>query len=91
MRQAADNVARMSLELRGNAPFIVFDDADIDRAVDGAMNSKFRNTGQTCVCANRILVHAPVYDEFSEKLAKRVAAMPVRAVYRMHAQCVELG
>ena len=77
MRHAANNVARMSLELGGNAPFIVFDDADIDAAVEGALGSKFRNTGQTCVCANRLLVHAPVYDEFAAKLTARVAAMKV--------------
>ena len=68
MRQASDQVKRMSLELGGNAPFIVFDDADLDAAVEGALVSKYRNNGQTCVCANRIFVQAPVYDAFAEKL-----------------------
>jgi succinate-semialdehyde dehydrogenase/glutarate-semialdehyde dehydrogenase len=68
MEQCAATVKRTSMELGGNAPFIVFDDADIDEAVKGAMNCKFRNAGQTCVCANRILVQESVYDEFSEKL-----------------------
>jgi len=65
------------MELGGNAPFIVFDDADLDAAVEGAMVSKFRNTGQTCVCANRIYVQAGVYDAFAEKLKAAVAAMKV--------------
>ena len=69
MRQAADQVMRTSMELGGNAPFIVFDDADIDAAVEGAMISKYRNNGQTCVCANRIYVQAGVYEQFAEKLA----------------------
>ena len=60
---------KLSLELGGNAPFIVFDDADLDAAVQGAIASKYRNTGQTCVCANRLLVQAGVYDEFAAKLA----------------------
>lgn len=77
MRGAADSVKRLSLELGGNAPFIVFDDADIDLAVEGAIVSKFRNGGQTCVCANRILVQAGVYDAFAEKLSTRVNAMKV--------------
>lgn len=68
MRQCADTVKKVSLELGGNAPFIVFDDADLDAAVVGAMASKYRNTGQTCVCANRLLVQAGVYDAFVEKL-----------------------
>ncbi len=72
MRQSADQIKKVSLELGGNAPFIVFDDADVDAAVDGAMISKYRNAGQTCVCANRLYVQAGVYDEFAEKLAKRV-------------------
>lgn len=76
MRGAADSVKRLSLELGGNAPFIVFDDADLDLAVEGALVSKFRNGGQTCVCANRILVQAGVYDAFA-KLADRVDAMRV--------------
>lgn len=77
MRQASDSVKRLSLELGGNAPFIIFDDADIDLAVDGAIASKFRNGGQTCVCANRILVQADIYDAFAEKLSARVSAMKV--------------
>ncbi|TGQ31024.1 NAD-dependent succinate-semialdehyde dehydrogenase [Mesorhizobium sp. M00.F.Ca.ET.216.01.1.1] len=77
MRGAADSIKRLSLELGGNAPFIVFDDADLDLAVDGAIASKFRNGGQTCVCSNRILVQAGVYDAFAEKLSARVSAMTV--------------
>ncbi|GAB3449171.1 NAD-dependent succinate-semialdehyde dehydrogenase [Insolitispirillum peregrinum] len=77
MRGAADSIKRLSLELGGNAPFIVFDDADVDSAVEGALVSKFRNGGQTCVCANRILVQAGVYDAFASKLAARVSAMKV--------------
>ncbi|WVT76457.1 NAD-dependent succinate-semialdehyde dehydrogenase (plasmid) [Sinorhizobium chiapasense] len=77
MRGAADSVKRLSLELGGNAPFIVFDDADIELAIEGAIVSKFRNGGQTCVCANRILVQAGVYDRFAEKLTARVNAMKV--------------
>ena len=77
MRQCADTVKKMSLELGGNAPFIVFDDADIDAAVDGAMASKYRNSGQTCVCANRLIVQDGVYEEFAEKLAKAVEALNV--------------
>ncbi|PDT14785.1 succinate-semialdehyde dehydrogenase (NADP(+)) [Rhizobium sp. J15] len=77
MRGASDSVKRLSLELGGNAPFIVFDDADLDAAVEGAIASKFRNGGQTCVCANRILVQAGVYDAFAEKLAARVDRMKV--------------
>lgn len=77
MRGAADSVKRLSLELGGNAPFIVFDDADLDLAVEGAIISKFRNGGQTCVCANRILVQSGVYDRFAEKLTARVNAMKV--------------
>lgn len=77
MRGAADSVKRLSLELGGNAPFIVFDDADIDLAVEGALISKFRNGGQTCVCANRILVQSGVYDAFARKLAAKVDAMKV--------------
>ncbi|KQZ62151.1 NAD-dependent succinate-semialdehyde dehydrogenase [Rhizobium sp. Root149] len=77
MRGAADSVKRLSLELGGNAPFIVFDDADLDLAVEGAIASKFRNGGQTCVCANRLLVQAGVYDAFAEKLSSRVNAMKV--------------
>ncbi len=77
MEQCAATVKKVSMELGGNAPFIVFDDADIDAAVEGAMMSKFRNTGQTCVCANRILVHDKVYDTFAEKLAEKVRALKV--------------
>ncbi|MDX1709726.1 MAG: NADP-dependent succinate-semialdehyde dehydrogenase [Rhodovibrionaceae bacterium] len=77
MEQCASTVKKVSLELGGNAPFIVFDDADLDAAVDGAMMCKFRNTGQTCVCANRILVHEKVYDEFAKKLTERVNGMNV--------------
>jgi len=73
MRQAAQQITRVSLELGGNAPFIVFEDADLDAAVDGAMAAKFRNAGQTCVCANRILVHAEVHDAFVAKLSDSVA------------------
>ncbi len=72
MRQCADTMKRLSLELGGNAPFIVFDDADLDAAVAGALASKYRNAGQTCVCANRILVQASVHDAFAEKLAAAV-------------------
>ena len=77
MRQCADTVKKTSMELGGNAPFIVFDDADLDAAVAGAMICKFRNTGQTCVCANRIYVQAGVYDAFAEKLAAAVSALKV--------------
>lgn len=77
MEQSASTVKKISLELGGNAPFIVFDDADLDAAVDGAMASKFRNTGQTCVCANRILVQDEVYDEFAAKLTQAVRGMKV--------------
>jgi succinate-semialdehyde dehydrogenase/glutarate-semialdehyde dehydrogenase len=75
MRQSASTVKKVSLELGGNAPFIVFDDADLDAAVDGAMLSKYRNMGQTCVCANRLLVQDGVYDAFEKKLAERVGKM----------------
>ncbi|MEY4723940.1 MAG: hypothetical protein RL043_89 [Pseudomonadota bacterium] len=76
-RQSAQTIKKLSLELGGNAPFIVFDDADLDAAVEGALASKFRNAGQTCVCANRIYVQAGVYQAFSERLAKRVAEFKV--------------
>lgn len=79
MRQASDTVKKVSLELGGNAPFIVFDDADLDAAVLGLMASKYRNTGQTCVCANRIYVQSGVYDEFVEKLKVAVSKMVVGA------------
>jgi succinate-semialdehyde dehydrogenase/glutarate-semialdehyde dehydrogenase len=77
MAQCASTVKKVSLELGGNAPFIVFDDADLEAAAEGAMASKFRNTGQTCVCANRIFVQDGVYDAFSKKLADKVNAMKV--------------
>ena len=77
MRQCSDQIKKISLELGGNAPFIVFDDADLDAAVEGAMMSKFRNAGQTCVCANRIYVQAGVYDAFAEKLQKAVSRLVV--------------
>ena len=77
MKQCAPTIKKLSLELGGNAPFIVFDDADIDSAVEGAMVSKYRNAGQTCVCANRLYVQDAVYDQFVEKLAARAAAIQV--------------
>ncbi|HEY6280296.1 MAG TPA: NADP-dependent succinate-semialdehyde dehydrogenase [Burkholderiales bacterium] len=77
MRQCADTVKKISLELGGNAPFIVFDDADLDAAVQGAIASKYRNTGQTCVCANRILVQESVYDVFAAKLVAKVKVFKV--------------
>ncbi len=77
LRQAADQVMKCSMELGGNAPFIVFDDADLDAAVQGAIMSKYRNNGQTCVCANRIYVQAAVHDAFVEKLTAAVEAMQV--------------
>jgi len=77
LKQAADQVMKCSMELGGNAPFIVFDDADLDAAVEGAIMCKFRNNGQTCVCANRIYVQAGVYDDFAAKLKDRVSKMKV--------------
>ena len=77
MSQCAGTVKKVSLELGGNAPFIVFDDADLDEAVKGAIASKYRNTGQTCVCANRLLVQNGVYDAFAAKLAEAVKALKV--------------
>lgn len=77
MRQCADQIKKVSLELGGNAPFIVFDDADLDAAVEGAMASKYRNAGQTCVCANRIYVQSNVYDAFAAKLAAKVGELSV--------------
>jgi succinate-semialdehyde dehydrogenase/glutarate-semialdehyde dehydrogenase len=77
MRQSADTIKKLSLELGGNAPFIVFDDADIDAAVEGAMISKYRNTGQTCVCANRLYVQRPVLQAFTDKLVAKVRALKV--------------
>ncbi|MDV5227833.1 NAD-dependent succinate-semialdehyde dehydrogenase [Providencia rettgeri] len=77
MAQCADTVKKLSLELGGNAPFIVFDDADLDAAVQGALAAKFRNSGQTCVCANRILVQEGVYEEFAKRLAKAVNELKI--------------
>ncbi len=76
-RASAGTLKKLSLELGGNAPFIVFDDADLDAAVDGLMVSKFRNGGQTCVCPNRVYVQRGVHDRFVEKLAARVGALKV--------------
>jgi succinate-semialdehyde dehydrogenase/glutarate-semialdehyde dehydrogenase len=81
MRASADTLKRVSLELGGNAPFIVFDDADLDKAVEGAVASKFRNTGQTCVCANRIFVQDAVFDAFSHKLAAAAKRLKVGAAW----------
>ncbi|MCY4300858.1 MAG: NAD-dependent succinate-semialdehyde dehydrogenase [Aestuariivita sp.] len=77
LRQASDNVLKCSMELGGNAPFIVFEDADLDAAVEGAMICKFRNNGQTCVCANRIYVHENIYDQFAEKMKCAVEKLTV--------------
>jgi succinate-semialdehyde dehydrogenase/glutarate-semialdehyde dehydrogenase len=77
MRQGADQIMKLGLELGGNAPFIVFDDADLDAAVEGAMISKYRNAGQTCVCANRLYVQAGIYDAFATKLAEKVGQLKV--------------
>lgn len=77
--QCAPTLKRMSLELGGNAPFIVFDDADLDAAVEGAIASKYRNSGQTCVCANRFLIQSGIYDRFADKLTQAVAALKVGA------------
>jgi succinate-semialdehyde dehydrogenase/glutarate-semialdehyde dehydrogenase len=77
MRQCADTVKKLSLELGGNAPFIIFDDADLDAAVEGALTSKYRNTGQTCICANRMLVQSGIYDAFMEKFTEAVAKQKV--------------
>jgi len=77
MKQSADTIKKLSLELGGNAPFIVFDDADLDEAVEGAIVSKYRNAGQTCVCANRLYVQAGVYDAFAEKLVAAVGKLKV--------------
>ena len=73
MRACASTVKRLSLELGGHAPFIVFDDADLDAAVEGAIASKYRNSGQTCVCANRLIVQQGVYDEFAGRLVEAVS------------------
>jgi succinate-semialdehyde dehydrogenase/glutarate-semialdehyde dehydrogenase len=77
MRQSADTIKKLSLELGGNAPFIVFDDADLDAAADGLMQSKYRNAGQTCVCANRVYVQAGVYDAFAGKVRERMLKLQV--------------
>ena len=77
MAQSSNSLKKLSLELGGNAPFIVFEDADIDQAVAGAMVSKFRNAGQTCVCVNRFLIHEKVYDEFTAKLCKAVSELKI--------------
>jgi succinate-semialdehyde dehydrogenase/glutarate-semialdehyde dehydrogenase len=77
MKECASTVKKLSLELGGNAPFIIFDDADLDAAVEGVMASKFRNSGQTCVCANRIFVHAPVYEEVATKLKQAMQKLKV--------------
>ena len=85
-RRSADTLKKLSLELGGNAPFIVFDDADLDAAVDGLMAAKFRNGGQTCVCPNRVFVHDAVHDAFVEKLAARVGALKVGPAAREDSQ-----
>src|SRR5260370_35807601 len=77
MKKSADTIKKLSLELGGNAPFIVFDDADLDAAVEGAIISKYRNAGQTCVCANRLYVQAGVYDAFAQKLVAAVKKLKV--------------
>ncbi len=77
MRQSAETIKKISLELGGNAPLIVFDDADLDEAIEGAIASKYRNAGQTCVCANRVFVQAGIYDKFAAALAAKVAEMKV--------------
>ncbi len=76
-RQCADTVKKLTLELGGNAPLLVFDDADLDQAVAGAMASKYRNAGQTCVCANRILVQSGIYDRFAAALVEAVKKLAV--------------
>ncbi len=86
LRASADTLKRVSLELGGNAPFIVFDDADLDAAVTGAIASKFRNTGQTCVCANRLLIQDGVFDAFSEKLAAAVDKLRVGSAWENDVQ-----
>lgn len=88
MKQCADTVKRTSMELGGNAPFIVFDDADIDAAVEGAIVSKYRNAGQTCVCANRMFVQSGVHDAFVQRLVKRVAGLRVGIGSE---PCVDIG
>jgi succinate-semialdehyde dehydrogenase/glutarate-semialdehyde dehydrogenase len=77
LKQAADNVLRTSMELGGNAPFLVFEDADLDKALEGAMQAKFRNMGEACTAANRFLVHSSIADEFSQRIAERVSKLKV--------------
>lgn len=86
MEQCSSTMKKVSMELGGNAPFIVFDDADLDRAVEGAIASKFRNSGQTCVCTNRILVQEGVHDAFVEKLAQAVAQLKVAPAFEQGAE-----
>lgn len=81
MKQSADTLKKLSFELGGNAPFIVFDDADLDAAVAGAVTSKFRSSGQTCVCANRIYVQKGIYDDFAKKFTEKVKAFKVGGGY----------
>jgi succinate-semialdehyde dehydrogenase / glutarate-semialdehyde dehydrogenase len=88
IKLSASQITRLSLELGGHAPYIIFDDADVEQAVDGLMASKFRNAGQTCVCANRVYVHAKVYDQIRARLADRVSRLKVGPGIRQH---VEIG
>ena len=88
MRQSADTIKKLSLELGGNAPFIVFDDADLDAAADGALASKYRNAGQTCVCANRIYVQDSVYDAFAAKLGEKIKKFKDQGVNGLHIMAV---
>lgn len=81
MKQSADTLKKLSFELGGNAPFIVFDDADLDTAVAGAITSKFRSSGQTCVCANRLFIQSGIYDSFAEKFAEKVRNFKVGGGY----------
>ena len=83
-RKSADTVKKISLELGGNAPFIVFEDADIDKAIEGALNCKFRNAGQTCVCANRIFVHKTIYEEFCARLTEKVQKLNIGDGFSEH-------
>lgn len=82
MKQSADTLKKLSFELGGNAPFIVFDDADLELAVNGAIASKFRSSGQTCICANRIYVQKGIYDEFAQKFAEKVKGFKVGPGYQ---------
>ncbi|MDE9567224.1 aldehyde dehydrogenase family protein, partial [Xenorhabdus bovienii] len=77
MRQCSDSIKKVSLELGGNAPFIVFEDADIEKAVEGAIAAKFRNAGQTCVCANRLYIHRDIYPAFSQRFVEEVQKLKV--------------